>query len=483
MRRILSIMVALIIMLGATSLFAEAKNFYYNGYFAFYGKYTQTFAKETDTGKKWNSSYFSVRARPYFSYKTENVEAVLKLEIDQVLGANGSSSTVGFTAVPGGRNSYLGPMADNQSAIELKNLYMKVKIPDVPGLWIQGGVAATYGAGGTSWGVYLEDSPMIKIGYSFGEKTALGQTTIHFAYLPQLSAAKYMATETTTGEDSSSQASGIYALEADIVVNSGGNLMKIAPTLWYYKSSKQDALYEGGYGFIPQLGFIGILQGKWIIMANFTYGMGKTDDTNAKVGGEDKEYNAWSFLLDVAYMLKPGQKVGLYVRLLSGDDDTTDEKEKAWTQQLGNYGVTALGFRYYFFETGVGRMAPVQFNLDYSEADATHANEQGAYIFGIYGDFNLNSKFTVYAGLAYAMLAQDNKSNAYVDGKSLGVEFDLQVDYKIPSAKAKLFFLLAVLAPGEGYKNMGTTQAGLTIGTILDTRTAFTVALGMDVAF
>ena len=65
----------------------EVKNpFKFNGAAYAYGAMYKT------TTKDQSSSYGAYRFRPYFSYVTDNVEATVKLEIDQVFGGSKNNS-------------------------------------------------------------------------------------------------------------------------------------------------------------------------------------------------------------------------------------------------------------------------------------------------------------------------------------------------------------------------------------------------------
>ncbi|HCL56275.1 MAG TPA: hypothetical protein DHW82_04605 [Spirochaetia bacterium] len=389
--------------------------FQFNGAVYVYGATYKT------TKKDESMSFGAFRFRPFFSYITENVKAVVKFEIDQFLGKE-----------TGGKGADIG---NDEKVIEVKAANLTFDIPAVKGLSVKGGV----------------DEYKTPGGFLIGTEAGLGlltyKTGSHAFNLVYLKVEE--KNQTLQNDDWT-----VMGLD----INLGLGDIKIRPALYISTIGKNYAgLDKDATIMLPSLGFNFKMSGLSIDL-NGTFGTGETT-----TGGTKTSLSGYAFDFNPAFEVQKGIKVGAFLTMVSGDKaDTTDKQEN-----FSNFMLKSDGF---------GRLFLLQNQQSFSNiANDTFADirgkAQGYMLAGITADIKLNP-ISLNINLGYGQLAQQVSTTK--TKKDLGIEADLSIGYEIEK-NAKLVFDFGYLATGKAFSTEGFGSS--------DEQAAIYAALGMAYKF
>ena len=431
----------------------EAKNpFKFSGAAYAYGAMYKT------TTKDQSSSYGAYRFRPYFSYVTDNVEATVKLEIDQVFGGskNNSKYSVSNASVDGSTagaahthtatvsgNGQQADVGNDEKAVEVKAAFLKFKVPQIAGLSVKGGVDEYKTVGGFTCGTELGHG---LVNY----KTDMLDLTLIAAKVWEPNYLDTKGDEKTEKNDVT-----FYGADATLKVN---DEIKLRPALYLIQSEKNQnpddskVAFVGKTAMIPSIG------------ANMKFGDVSLDFAGAygscAKDKNDIKYSGYAIDLSPAYKVSDEMKVGGFFTLLSGDDGSSTTKDKSFA----NFTLKADGWgRMYLLEN----MQTFNNAGDHAFADI-RGNSCGYILAGAFFSYKI-SDVELKAQGAWGRL---NKVPSGAK-KDLGVEIDGQVSYEVEK-NAKLIFECAYLATGKAFGEDGV------INTTTEKQGALYSALGMS---
>ncbi len=429
----------------------EVKNpFKFSGAAYAYGAMYKT------TTKDQSSSYGAYRFRPYFSYVTDNVEATVKLEIDQVFGgsknnskysvsnaeADGSTGdhTHGATVSGNGQQADVG---NDEKAIEVKSAFLKFKVPSIAGLSVKGGVDEYKTVGGFTCGT--------EVGHGLlNYKADMFDLTLIMAKVWEPNTLDTKSDDTTEKNDVT-----FYGADATLKLNDD---IKIRPALYLIQAEKNQNPADSKVAFVGKTAMIPS------IGANIKFGDITVDFAgaygNCAKDENDVKYSGYAVDLSPAYKLSEEMKVGGFFTLLSGDDGSSATKSKSFA----DFTLKADGWgRMYLLEN----MQTFNNAGDHAFADI-RGNSSGYMLVGGFFSYKL-SDIEVKVQGAWGRL------NKVASGakKDLGVEFDGQLSYEVEK-NAKLIFECAYLATGKAFGEDGV------INTTSEKQKALYSALGMS---
>ncbi len=402
--------IILMLTLLSISVFAQEKK---ESSFKFKGKVFAFTNSAKSVEKEKTVSFSGYRFRPFFSFLTENVEATVKFEVDQYLGKGPSGAAdVGN---------------DEKGRLEIKQAYLKFKIPAVKGLSLKGGVGSYKSPGkfiiGTEVGMGLLNYKINKHSVNL------------FAFKPYEG-------NTDLGSDDATR----YGLDAKIKVDK----LTISPALYIYDVKKSSsATFTGQTAIIPNLG-IKTKIANLTLALNGAYGTSGKNESDVKHSG---------FAIDFAPNYKVNDKISIggFFTYLTGDDPKTTDKNEAFE----NFALKTDGFGRMFLLEGKRTFD----NLDDITATTDIRGESKGYM--LYG-INLKAKisnFEIKTNLAYGSFSKVASGTK----KDLGIEADLSLAYKIEK-NAKIVLDIAYLKSGDGWKEQGI---------VTDSQDALYSAIGM----
>lgn len=418
----------------------EAKNpFKFSGAAYAYGAMYKT------TTKDQSSSYGAYRFRPYFSYVTDNVEATVKLEIDQVFGGskNNSKYSVDITDGKVSGNGQQADAGNDEKAIEVKAAFLKFKVPSIAGLTAKGGVDEYKTVGGFTCGT--------EVGHGLiNYKADMFDLSLIMAKVWEPNTLDTKGDDTTEKNDVT-----FYGADATLKLNDD---IKIRPALYLINSEKNQnpddskVAFVGKTAIIPSIG------------ANMKFGDVSLDFAgaygNCAKDENDVKYSGYAVDLSPAYKVSDEMKVGGFFTLLSGDDGSSATKSNSFA----NFTLKADGWgRMYLLEN----MQTFNNAGDHAFADI-RGNSSGYMLVGGFFSYKL-SDIEVKVQGAWGRL------NKVASGakKDLGVEIDGQISYEVEK-NAKLIFECAYLATGKAFGEDGV------INSTAEKQGALYSALGMS---
>ena len=418
----------------------EAKNpFKFSGAAYAYGAMYKT------TTKDQSSSYGAYRFRPYFSYITDNVEATVKLEIDQVFGGSKDNSKYSVDTATGkvSGNAQQADVGNDEKALEVKAAFLKFKVPQIEGLSLKGGVDEYKTVGGFTCGTELGHG---LVNY----KADMLDLTLIMAKVWEPN------TLDTKGDDETEKNDvTFYGADATLKVNDD---IKIRPALYLIQSEKNQNPKDSKVAFVGKTAMIPS------IGANMKFGDVSLDFAgaygNCAKDQNDVKYSGYAIDLSPAYKVSNEMKVGGFFTLLSGDDGSSDTESKAFSA----FTLKADGWgRMYLLEN----MQTFNNAGDHAFADV-RGKSNGYMLAGAFLTYKL-SEIEVKVQGAWGRL------NKVASGakKDLGVEFDGQISYEVEK-NAKLIFECAFLATGKAFGEDGV------INTDSKNQKALYSALGMS---
>lgn len=388
---------------------------------------------EKDAGE---TSFSEIRVRPKFIFFNEWVESVVTFEIDQGFGYAEDSLAEKDPA-------WTPVKADQKGVVEIKNAYAKVKVQDVKGLNLMGGIA-----GYSFKGIFDTDAPLLSASYA-GD---WGSASLIFIK-PSEGARAY------AGDDSE-----IFGIDVSIK----SDMLTVRPGLFIYSVAKES--FAGNYadstGIAPALN-ANIKAGELAVDFAFAYLMGKD-----KSGATEVDLTGMVADLQVTYSLDKDMSFGAFFTYMSGDDGTAaDEK--------GDFKTAAFAPSDY---VGIGRMYILENSGSFGSTDAkaisgvdARIDARGYMLVGASAKVKAD-KFAALLQLGYGMLAKDNGTTA--DKTDLGFEADVNLSYEIAPG-AKVYTEFAYLATGGAYK----ASEGSSSQAVADTQAAIYAALGMSLKF
>ena len=418
----------------------EVKNpFKFSGAAYAYGAMYKT------TTKDQSSSYGAYRFRPYFSYITDNVEATVKLEIDQVFGGSKDNSKYSVDTATGkvSGNAQQADVGNDEKALEVKAAFLKFKVPQIEGLSLKGGVDEYKTVGGFTCGTELGHG---LVNY----KADMLDLTLIMAKVWEPN------TLDTKGDDETEKNDvTFYGADATLKVNDD---IKIRPALYLIQSEKNQNPKDSKVAFVGKTAMIPS------IGANMKFGDVSLDFAgaygNCAKDQNDVKYSGYAIDLSPAYKVSNEIKVGGFFTLLSGDDGSSDTESKAFSA----FTLKADGWgRMYLLEN----MQTFNNAGDHAFADV-RGKSNGYMLAGAFLTYKL-SEIEVKVQGAWGRL------NKVASGakKDLGVEFDGQISYEVEK-NAKLIFECAFLATGKAFGEDGV------INTDSKNQKALYSALGMS---
>jgi hypothetical protein len=428
---------------AALSLFAQdapkpdvLSPFKFSGMSYAYGANYKTVTKDQ------TSSYGSYRFRPYFSYITDNVEATVKLEIDQVFG--GSKDNSKFSA-DGKQQADVG---NDEKTVEVKAAYLKFKVPAVTGLTLKGGADEYKTVGGFTCGTELGLGLM-------NYKT--GMADISFV------AAKVWEPNTldNKGEITSEKNDvTFYGIDTTLSVNDN---VKIRPALYLIQSEKNQVPGDSKVTFVGKTAMIPSV-GANLKFNDLTIDLAAAYGTCAK-DKNDVKFSGYAVDIAPTYKMSDSFSITGFFTMLSGDKpDTADKNEsfKPFTLKQDGWGrLFLLENMQTFNNAGDHNFADVR-------GGGLYSHSYGYMVFGGSATYK-TAPFEIKGQLGYGRLSQAPTGAK----KDLGVECDLQVSYEIEK-NAKLIVEGAYLATGKAF---GTDGA---INTSVEKQTALYAAIGMS---
>ena len=417
------ILFTLIAVFASTAVFADdqpaANPFKFSGMAYAYGANYKTVTKDQ------TSSYGAYRFRPYFAYLTENVDATVKLEIDQVFG--GSKDNSKFSA-DGKQQADAG---NDEKTVEVKAAYLKLKVPALSGLSFKGGVDEFKTVGG----------------FTCGTELGLGLVNYKADMLDlTLACAKVWEPNTLdTKNDATTEKNDVtfYAADATLTLS---DAIKIRPALYAIQGEKNQAKadskvpFTGKTALVPSIG-ANLKFGSLGLDLAAAYGTCAKDKSDMKYSG---------YALDAAPTFKVNDEftVGGFFTMLSGDKDSTDNKDTSFKS-------------FTLKQDGWGRLFLLENMQTYSNAgDHNFADVRGGGANKITGNcgymvYGLNavykiSAFEIKGQAAYGRLSQADSGFK----KDLGAEFDASVSYEVEK-NAKILAEFAYLATGKAFGDKG----------------------------
>lgn len=365
-----------------------------------------------NTVKKDNSaSYGSYRFRPYFTYATANTEATVKLEIDQILGGgNAGQADVGN---------------DEKAMIEVKAAYLKFGIPAVEGLSVKGGVDEYKTVGGFTCGTEIG---LGLVNYNAG----MIDLNLLMAKIWEPNYLDVKSDDATEKNDVT-----FYGVDATVKLS---DEIKIRPALYAINGEKnQDAssskvAFVGKTAFIPSLGASAKF-GNLSVDFAAAYGNCAKDEN-------DMKYSGYALDLAPSFKVSDDIKVGAFFTMLSGDDNTGDDKSKS--------------FKAFMLKSdGWGRMYLLEDSMTFANAGAhdvadVRGNTGGYILAGGFLSYKMSSIEMKLQG-AYGRLHKAASGSK----KDLGLEIDGQVSYEV-AKNAKIIAEGAILATGKAFGEDGS---------------------------
>jgi hypothetical protein len=413
--------IASVLMLGfAAAVYADDKpeetKFTIGASGSFYGTGYNTVVKDV------NGSYSAFRIRPLATLSKGGLEAVLKLEYDSTFGAYDSNDE---------KSSENTGLNGDKKGLEVANAFIKNKFDMMPGLSVTAGIAPYDFP--IVWG---ENAPLIGASYAFGENSL------------NLNYVKTQEGKLTGASDDAQ----IYI--ADAIIKSGS--MSFRPGFFLTQSKKgADSAVAGVKGSDTSIK---------IFALNTSLGFGAVsfDATGAYANGKDKtsdkKYNAYAFDLAPSYKVNDTVKLTGFFTMMSGDDDTSDDKAKSFIESTIDGGGAGINiWRLYIVEDG----GSFTTNSDVANA-GKYSNANGYLAAGLTLDASFGAITTKLQGawVQAAKVASGQK-------KDIGFEFDANIGYGI-NAATTLYVEGAFLKAGKFYgdskqnayyANLGMTYA------------------------
>lgn len=415
-------------------------------------------AHKPKSGEAVNYNYAAYRFRPFMSAKTENVEATIRLEIDQFFGSKQGSD---------GKNSdssYADVGDDEKGDIEIKAAFLKFNVPTVSGLWAKAGVDAYKTVGGFVLGTEVA-------GGFIGFKGSMADATFGCAKLYENNYALKNDDRNLGIIDVSLKPSENLTLRPAIYAISVGknSYYKAGYTEEVWNSTAGDfdtvvhdpviATFAGQTAYVPSMGIELKMDAFSFVFAG-SYGMCDKDEL-------DKEYAAYAFDVNPSLKLGSDIKIDAFFTMLSGDDDATDKDATSFT----NFEVMWDGF---------GRMYLLEYYSKFSNIGKTGSFDarQNAYGYMLAGASVAYkaSPFEAKVAVAWAQTAAEQKNDDNFE-RSLGTEIDAMFAYEVEK-NAQIILECAYLMGGKHYGYAADVKDGVFNG-INDTENAYLVALGM----
>ncbi|HPJ15509.1 MAG TPA: hypothetical protein PLJ39_10590 [Spirochaetota bacterium] len=399
----------------------EVKNpFKFSGQAYAYGALYKTAVKDQ------SSSYGAYRFRPYFSYLTDNVEATVKLEIDQVLGGskNNSKYSVDITDGKVSGNGQQADVGNDEKAIEVKSAFLKFKVPTIAGLTVKGGVDEYKTVGGFTCG------------------TEVGHGLINYKAdmfdLSLIMAKVWEPNTLDTKDDDTTEKNDVTFYGADATLKLNDDI-KIRPALYLIQAEKNQnpadskVAFVGKTAMIPSMG-ANMKLGDISVDFAGAYGKCAKDENGIK-------YSGYALDLASAYKVSSEMLIGGFFTLLSGDDGSSATEKKAFS----NFMLKADGWgRMYLLEN-------MQLFSNFQDPSLTdiRGKSNGYMLAGAFVSYKI-SEIEVKVQGAWGRL---NKVESGAK-KDLGVELDGQLSYEVEK-NAKLVFECAYLATGKAFGEDG----------------------------
>lgn len=409
------IFTVLTIILSAASAFAQdapkESPFVFSGSAYAYGLTYQTTTKDATT------SYSALRFRPYLGYKSGNVDAALKLEIDQVLG--------------GGKAGQADVGNDEKSIIEVKAAYLSYMLPFLPGLSVKGGADEYKTVGGFTCGTELGLGIV-------NFKNDMVNFTLGSAKLWQPSVT-YVKDDPTTEKTTAD----FYIADATITVNES---LKVRPAIYAIAVAKNAQAtstadqkipvpFANKTAYVPSLG-ISFKADALSLDINGAYGSCAKDDNDVK-------YSGYAIDVNPSYKVSDQITVGAYLTTLSGDKDTSTDKNesfKSFTLKQDGWGRAYILEGSYTFNNLSAK--------DNGFADV-RGKSNGYMLAGANVAYNANP-VTVKASVNWAQLDKVASGTK----KDLGIEIDGQISYEVQK-NSSLIIEGAYLASGKAFGEEG----------------------------
>lgn len=378
--------------------------------------------------KDRSMSFSAYRFRPYFSYKTENVEATLKLELDQYLGSKVNETD---------DSKYVKIGADTKNVLEVKAAYVMFNNIFTEGLYAKGGV----------------DDYKTPGGFIVG--TDVGFGTLGYKWDKNNISAVFIKVDEGK-PDLKKDDTQLYGIDATITLP----ILTIRPAFYMIQGGKgiTDKPWSDNTAILPAISITSKIEN--IDMGvSFTYGSGENKISN-------KKYSGYAVDANINYLINKDIKIGVFFTNLSGDKaSTTDKKEGFASFQLKH--------------DGFGRMFLIENQQTFSNiAPDTFADirgkEQGYMLVGI----TSNVKFDIISiklNAGFAQLMQ--KVSDIKPKKDLGIEIDLSTSIEV-AKNANIVLEGAYLATGKGF---GPDGLNMTSGK--DVQSAIYLASGLLVKF
>lgn len=382
--------------------------------------------------KDYEYDYSHIRFRPLFSAGTDNVKAVVQLEIDQDFG-RGTDENV--NADPG---------TDNK-VVEVKHAYLEVKDAIVPGVTLMGGL------NGYKFPVVVDnDFALFQAGFDFG----MGKAILSYIQIDE-----YEYAEATAADPSVKQNKDITAYALDLPIKAG--MLTVRPGVIYIKGGNESALAQKASMTNYALNITGDM-GVVAFTASGAY-MGGTLSDNGTTKVETSAFGA-----DLGVDVKPadGIKLGVFFTYGTGNDGKDAEKDDSYFYNLNKlFGKTsnrtgAPDGRLFLLEnasiTGVGGHN-IDDNFDVMD------NQLGWMAYGINAQAKID-KLTLFVQYGIASTVEKNAN----DKTGIGSELDAKVSYLV-GPKTDLFV--------EGAYFMSSDDMG--VGKYTAAENAYQVAWGL----
>jgi len=356
--------------------------------------------------KDADGDYTAARIRPLFTFTDGNIEAVVKLEMDATFGVKTASDTKDSENVGTG---------GDKKSVEIANAYIKTKVDGVTGLTLKGGIA-----GYEFPLVWSDNAPLVSANFS-NDAVDVGVFYV----------------KPSEGDNNNSKDdSQIYI--ADAKIKFGESSVRPAFFAYQQKDSSIIGQYKDSVGYIYGLS-VNLVQGTIGLDTAGAYASGKDKTTDTK-------YAAYAF--DFAPYIKIDTiKVSPFFTMVSGDDDTTDGKDKSFLDATidgtANYaGAGVNSFRLYIIEDGGSFTS----NSDVAAA-GKYDNTSGYLAYGL----SVDGTFGPLTAKLQGAYVQAAKVASGVK-KDMGIEIDANIGYALTKSST-LYVEGAYLKTGKFYES------------------------------
>ena len=393
MKKFLMVLIALLFTAGAFAQNAgTGAQFNFNVYGLAYGAMGSVGSDDT-----WD--YQKIRIRPMITAGNENIQAVLRLQVDRNYGAGTHDDQVGTN--------------DRAANVKVQYAYLQAKDVFVQGLTFTTGYKDYFFP-------LIADTELALTGvtYDFG----MGTASLFYAKVEE---GEYFTKESGFKTDDDVQA---YIL--DVTVKAGN--IDVRPAFFFVNSGKDNTSLLGG----KDKAYIGAVN------ATGDMGMFDFEATAAylkyKVNGGD---SLSGYAIDLGVNVKPdkGIVVGVFANYLSGTDGSGNKAP--FTVMVNDLFGYATDGRLFLLQTGgtqeLGPMDGGTLGTD------KYRIYEGNMSFGLNCEYTMD-KFVFFVQYGYMQAAKKN----YLGNKNIGQEVDVKVSYNV-APKTSLFLEYGYAKKGD----------------------------------